>query len=303
MANTSLQQEYMQLMRKLREFHFEGFFYYMDFEDFAEAYKAGGIEGEERQNWIALDTQKFVRLRYTPKPDELYDMEGIKLDEERLPHMAIPVCLIFDSRVAGTEGVRFAEGDATYRGTVFYKNMEDAANQIDWRSVFRPAPTNRNEHDTNARMRATELLYPEKIPMSYVEKIVFRTEADKKNAIHMFGPDRRFEVNNKKFFCFKGFTIGPNDRKNIFNYILDYDIEVRRGQEVEIIYRFASDDMKDYHHEFTIEYKNGDMLIDDEGYFKAGVLWHWIGELDYDMPFTLTYTINGHQVIYYRYGF
>ncbi len=303
MAQMSRQQEYTELMKVLREYRFDGFYYYMDFAEFAKAYKSGGIKGEEHRNWVALDTQKFVRMRYTPKPDELYEMEGIKLEEERLPHMPIPVCLVFDSRVAGTDGVRFSDGDSTIRGTVFYKDMLTAKDNLDWRSIFRPAPANRNEHDRESRLRAAELLYPDKVPFDYVEKIVFRTEADRKNAKFLLGPDARYSVNNKKFFCFKGFNIGPNDRKNIFNYLIDYDIEIRRGVEVELIYRFASDDIKEYKHEFNITYQNGDQLIDDEGYFKDGLLWHWIGELDYDMPFTLTYKINGHLVIYYTFGY
>ncbi len=303
MAAQSLQQEYMEFMKTLREFHFKGFYYYMDFEDFVKAYKAGGIEGEEHRNWVALDTPKFVRLRYTSKPDELYEMEGIKLEEERLPHMAVPVCILFDSRIAGTEGVRFADGDSTIRGTVFYNSMELAAEKLDWRSIFRPAPPNRSEHDRNSRLRAAEILYPNKIPMEYATAIIFRTEADRKNAKFLLGPDTRYSVNNKNFFCFKGFNIGPNERKNIFNYLIDYDIEIRKGVEVELIYRFASDDIKGYTHEFNITYENGDQLIDDEGYFKSGLLWHWIGELDYDMPFTLTYKINGHRVIYYKFGY
>ncbi len=231
----------------------------------------------------------------------LYESEGIKVEERGSRHIPVPVILLCRPELVCDEDVIFADGECENRNTFFYEGLREAKSKIDWRTVFRTMDFD-TEDFYEARVRSAELMYPKRLGTEVIEAIIFRTQADLKNAQNMLGFDPRYMVDKTKFYNFKGWNnvgIGSNKQRNVYNYIMDYDISVE-GKLLELKYAFASDEIKPYDHRFDITYASGKQQIDDSNYDISALEWTLEEDLISDEPFEVSYSMNGHRVIYWK---
>lgn len=171
------------------------------------------------------DVHRAVRFYYRGKTPTLYNNEGIKLKEYcNSIHLPIPVYLLFDEELIYLDNTQFTNGNATNseRGNTadFFRNM-------DWNAIFHCTGFPPEERANIVNKRQAELLSYAPVPLTYLKKIIFRCEADKKRAINLFGNDSRYKV-DISLFSEKNFHESHNEcEKN--NFIKDYKIEFEYG--------------------------------------------------------------------------
>ena len=143
----------------------------------------------------------------------------------RNPHLPIPVYLIFDEELIYLDTSEFSNGNAAKSdingGFEFFDS-------IDWNAVFHDSSIDHKERDYIVNKRQAELLSSIPIPLSYCKNIVFRSEADKKRAINLFGEDNRFSV-DLSIFSDKNVNRYVNKPWHYNNFIKDYEIKYSKS--------------------------------------------------------------------------
>lgn len=252
-------------------YQFEGFHHYTDFTNFLdimktgkllsrnEAFKCGFIDAAE-QSVIDRTSEKvkeYVRFYYKEKTPTIYDNEGIKVDN-CLPHMPIPVLLLFNENIIYYGKIAFASGCGGSKYSQITNNLQTAMN-FDWKTVFNRGwiPTDEDSlmtlgYDPNKanviNKRNAEFLLNKEIDIRHIKKIIFRSPADKKHAILALGDNELFEVDASKF-------------NNHRNYLCDYDIVNNKDRYyISLIFRSGK---SNYKHELKITYKDGVSEIAD----------------------------------------
>lgn len=246
-------------------YQFDGFHHYTDFVNFLdimntgkllsrnEALKCGFIDAAE-QSVIDKTSEKvkeYVRFYYKEKTPTIYDNEGKKVDNS-LPHMPIPVLLLFNETIINHTNIAFTSGCGGSKYSQITKNLQMSMN-FDWKTVFNRGwiPTDEDMimtlgYDPNKanviNKRNAEFLYYKEIDIEHIKKIIFRSPADKKHAILALGENELFKVDASKF-------------NNHRNYLYDYDI-VNNEDRYYISLIFHSE-KSNYTHELIITYKEG----------------------------------------------
>lgn len=218
------------------KYNFDGLLHFTDFLNFERFLEEGylysrsdcekkGINFIDGANHSVVDRasdniHNCVRFYYRSKTPTLYDNEGIKLkDYCNEIHIPIPVYLLFDEELLYLDGNAFTDGNATNSNigstAIFFKNM-------DWHSIFHNTWFEPEERDYIVNKRQAELLSCNPVNISYLKKIIFRCNADKKRAINLFGDDNRYEV-DIKLFTDKNFKKCKVEHYN--NFIKDYKID------------------------------------------------------------------------------
>lgn len=218
------------------KYNFDGVLHFTDFLNFKRFLEEGylysrndckkkGINFIDGANHSVIDRassniHNCVRFYYRSKTPTLYDNEGIKLkDYCNEIHIPIPVYLLFDEELLYLDDSAFTDGNATNSEigstAVFFNNM-------DWNSIFHNTWFDPGERDYIINKRQAELLSCNPVNISYLKKIIFRCNADKKRAINLYGDDKRYEVDIRLFS-------DKNSRScNVWvynNFINDYHIE------------------------------------------------------------------------------
>lgn len=252
-------------------YQFEGFHHYTDFINFLdimktckllsrnEAFKCGFIDAAE-QSVIDRTSEKvkeYVRFYYKEKTPTIYDNEGIKIDNS-LPHMPIPVLLLFNENIINYRNIAFTSGCGGSKYSQITNNLQTAMN-FDWKTVFNRGwiPADEDSlmtlgYDPNKanviNKRNAEFLLNKEIDIKHIKKIIFRSPADKKHAILVLGDNELFEVDASKF-------------NNHRNYLYDYDIVNNKDRYyISLIFRSGK---SNYKHELKITYKDGFSEIED----------------------------------------
>ncbi len=309
--------EFDALQKELKIYGWSGLFHYTDFTNFVNIMKRGALLSKHRAQkenllrWemnrreatvaMGVDLSEYTRFYYAPKTTMLYESEGVKAEEKGTAHMPVPVLLVFRKELVMNEDALFFDGDAENRNSFCYDNLAEARYKMDWQGVF-----SRFEQDPDdfysARVRCAELLLPDEVALQgNLVAVVFRTMADLKNAQNIVGFNPLFMIDKTMFNNFKGWNnagIGGNRRKNVYNYIMDYDIGIE-GNTLEMHYSFASDELSRYAHEFKITYASGTTQVDDSDYDGNAVEWDLEEDIIRDEPFEVSYSINGHRLIYW----
>lgn len=252
-------------------YQFEGFHHYTDFINFLDimktgkllsrnkAFKCGFIDAAE-QSVIDRTSEKvkeYVRFYYKEKTPTIYDNEGIKVDNS-LPHMPIPVLLLFSENIINYRNIAFTSGCGGSKYSQITNNLQTAIN-FDWKTVFNRGwiPTDEDilmtlGYDPNKanviNKRNAEFLLNKEIDIKHIKKIIFRSPADKKHAILALGDNELFEVDASKF-------------NNHRNYLYDYDFVNNKDRYyISLIFHSGK---SNYKHELKITYKDGFSEIAD----------------------------------------
>ncbi len=167
----------------------------------------------------SLDIRECVRFYYRPKSPTLYVNEGIKLKDymNTNPHLPIPVYLVFDEELIYLDTTEFTDRNAGCNDVNVGNNFKLFYN-VDWEKVF----GNRYYIGEWRNKMQAELLSKVPVSLDYLNKIIFRCEADMKRAINLFGYDNRYVVNLKVFSDKNNYSSCKPWHYN--NFIKDYHI-------------------------------------------------------------------------------
>lgn len=160
-----------------------------------------------------LDVKDCVRFYYKEKTMTLYRNEGIK-EDGALPHVPIPVYLLFDEEIMCLNCTVFTDGNAGSQYTSYGTGYNFLYN-MDWNAIFDREPIYLEEGPEKwefKRKRQAELLSTQPISLEYLRKIIFRCNTDYKRACNLFGKSDLYIVDSNMF----------NNRNN---YIKDYSVK------------------------------------------------------------------------------
>lgn len=173
------------------------------------------VADQEVIQHTTIDVQNCTRFYYKEKTMTLYRNEGIKEDGS-LPHVPIPVYLLFDEEILYLDHTVFADGNAGSRYTTYGSNYEFFEETMDWGTIFHREPIYLEDGPEKwdfKRRRQAELLSTKPISLEYLRKVIFRCNADYKRACNLFGKSDLYVVDKNMF----------NNRNN---YINDYSVEI-----------------------------------------------------------------------------
>ncbi len=228
------------------KYEFKGPLHFTDFINLKNILRSGflysryhceknGISFTDGANHSVLNkanelVHKCVRFYYRGKSPTLYENEGIKLTQYCSSiHIPIPVFLLFDEQLLYLEYTFYANGNATnselgYKGD-FFVNM-------DWNAIFSHTSFSYYERNHIINKRQAELLSLYPVPLTYLKKITFRCETDRKRALYLFGNDDRYMVD---ISLFSDKNIHPTKHENEENnFIKDYRLELLNDEEISL---------------------------------------------------------------------
>lgn len=233
--------------RLKKTYGFQGLWHFTDFTNLESIFNAGELSSRK----ICLDNNvsfldganhdvinkatEFVhnctRFYYRPKTPTLYDNEGIKpIEYSKEVHIPRPVYLLFSEELIYDKDTAFSNGNATnspiHNSAQFFESM-------DWNSIFHSSWFYPEERDYIINRRHAELLSKKPISLTYLSKIIFRSNADLQQAIRIWGEDNRY-IMDESCFCDKSNLLITDWRYN--NYIRDYKIKYKVNRLKLIIY-------------------------------------------------------------------
>ena len=121
----------------------------------------------DRRAWRSIDGKplhEYVPLYFNPTNPMLYRRKGI---QDSIAILAI------NKNLLSQEGVWFTDGNAASNGTAFYYYLNDL-NNLDWDCIW---DQYWNHHDDGRRKRCSEVLVPDSIHPSRIERIIVRDAA------------------------------------------------------------------------------------------------------------------------------
>lgn len=228
----------MEIVKQLKIFHeylkqnygFEGFIHTTDFSNFINIMDSGYIYSRFKAKEKGLlsidsahgeiisgtshDVQNKVRFYYRPKTPTHYRNEGI-IPNNPEHHMPIPVILVLGRNIYYDFNGIFTDGNAKSNYSVCTHELT-GTQKFNFNRIFSKGAYDETFPDIRreiTRQRNAELLIPNEVDLKYIDKIIFRSNADFKMAEILYGNDERFIVDRSKFF-------------NESQYCRDYKIEV-----------------------------------------------------------------------------
>lgn len=228
----------------------------------------------------------YVRFFYKEKTPTLYNNAGIKKGNDN-PHMPVPVVLLFDRTIMLHDNVFFADGSGSSNLTHFTNSFEEALN-FDWDEIFNrnayQTPYNSSISEEAYRLiknhRNAEFLYPEKISLRYLKKIVFRSKSEFRLGMELLGHNKLFSVDdNKEYFYFS-----HKNAERKCNFVLDYTIR-NRSDMIGLIIEYDNEDIEGYEHKLEVELMHKTETINCMPYVNE------------DGNYEIVYKIPGFEVI------
>jgi hypothetical protein len=157
----------------------------------------------------------YVRLYFAPATPMLYQIEGIKRRADTWPECPQPAYLVFHPSALLLAGIRVSDGNMASKYTTWREASDKFFGNLPFGDVYYRGSVRTNPEveavlgvDPQARdrfrRRQAEVLVPAELPLQYLRKLVFRSEAERDLAIADIGgePDRvEVEVNKAWFFA------------------------------------------------------------------------------------------------------
>ena len=320
----------VELVEKLKPYGFEGLCHYTDIKNLEKIFEEGKVYSRRRaeeKKVLECDAadrsmlqrtddsiKEYVRMFYFPKTPTIFRMQGVhSREDEDNAHMPVPVLLLFKPNIMGHDDVCFLDGSgaADPKNIIKVKDIS-FAKSFDWVSI---QEREQYEDDIDEferyyknRRRNAEFLYPKEISIDYIKRIIFRSEAEMKSAIYLYGENPKFSCEPDKFpACY------AYDKKHNYyrNYILDYELSIdRESDEMPVIYlkaTFKNSNIELYDctvyvwHESEIIYNGGRKKKNVYGNISAPETWTYKIQLKKDVEhFELMFCMNDHCVLYYK---
>lgn len=258
------------------KYEFDGMYHFTNFTNLKSIFNAGFLysrhdctenkyifkdaASKEVIHKTELEIKKCARFYYRDQSYTLYANEGIKrADFITDSHCPIPVYLVFNEDLILDDNTYFSDGNAKSEYTsicnssVFFKSM-------DWDSIFSIGSlkgTYRERLETK-RKRQAELLSTTPVSLKNLKSIYFRSIADKRRAINLFGNRDYFLVDCKKFSS-KNFQTCKEEYEN--NFITDYKYKIlnQRNSRGALLLKinFNKENIRDYKLSYDVVDKRG----------------------------------------------
>lgn len=260
-------EDFKPIIGKLQlKYDFKGLWHFTDFSNLQSIFNDGKLSSRNRcikdnkkfqdgANHDVLDkASDFVhdctRFYYRPQTPTLFDNEGIKpLEYQDEIHIPRPVYLLFKYKLIFLKDTFYSNGNATCSKI---DNTEEFFEQMDWENIFHNTWFVPEDRDKIINKRQAELLSNKPVSLQYLKKIIFRSNADLKQAITIWGENDKFIVDNSYFSNKNNLYI--NDwRYN--NYIDDYKINCQTDR-VKVVLKFKKL-IQNYKVSFSVIDKNG----------------------------------------------
>ena len=204
----------------------------------------------------AGNEKSCVRFYYYPKTPTFHNNEGIKRNN-LAPHMPIPVCMVFDSKLIYQDFTYFTDGNATH-GLSICGDTYNFFTQIDWQKVFHRTYFEPHEREEIIRKRNAELLSKKPVSLKgYLAKIIFRSESDRRMA----------ELLARKDFFPRDFeylySVNPNMFHNLpdRNYLKNHKVLNLDCKDAKMECEFATNNVSIYTHGISIFNKEGQIIL------------------------------------------
>lgn len=244
--------EFLVLLEEVKkikvEYRFKGLWHFTDFSNIDSILSSKqlcsrkycsekSISFRDGANHEVLDkTLDFVkrctRFYFRPSTPMLYDVEGVKSRKySNQTHMPIPVYLLFSEELIYLRNTYFSQGNATI-STIGKK--EEVFCNMEWEKVFHDKSFSKSEKKEILKWRHAEVLRPFPVDLKYLKKVIFRTKADLKRAMYLWGNNEKFIVNRQ---CFS-YKYNLKELHSCYNnFIEDYYIE-NNNEFLEISIKF-----------------------------------------------------------------
>ena len=279
---TVLGEKYRKLFDYLKEtYNFQGFVHTTSFENFINIMKSGYLysrnyihENNIKTSEIALDgaiditsneIKNYVRLYWRVKTPTNYRNEGIKpksaLTDIFRAHSPNPVILMFDENIALNENARFTPKNACKCSNLFehtfYEEDIKYPFKYSFKNIFHDGPIMEDEEKQKIiDARQAELLYPERLSINKIKKIIFRSEADFDRAVLELGNNDKFEIDSLQF-CNNWLYVG-NYKIDNSNCNVNLEITYCMGNELNK-QRY---NLQNYEHKITFLDKHFSIIKD-----------------------------------------
>ncbi|MBQ3390540.1 MAG: DUF4433 domain-containing protein [Firmicutes bacterium] len=255
--------------------------------------------------------KSFVRMYFFPNTPTVFKWQGIhSVEEPGIAHMPIPVLLLFDPVIMSHKGVWFLDGNAASTHTKWTNDVNEAREQFNWDNICERTPL-RMEDDRflKIRQRNAEFLYPFLISAGFIRKIIFRSEAEYKNALYLYGDNPLFSCDPNKFPDCPPFN-DEEDKQYYRNYLMYYHIALNKkgmnGYNLHLEVVFKNSNAFAYDRSIVFRLPSGKIKKTDKKTFPRGDI-YGPQKLVYDIPLTkqqtcfeLQYYLNDTCVLYYK---
>jgi hypothetical protein len=234
------------------KYGFDGFHHYTDFTNFLKIYRDKALFSRVKaNNRMAIDSansniihktqeevKNNVRFFFKGKTPTLKNNEGIHINNE-LPHMPIPVLLLFSQELVFSSNISILDGGGGKRQINSTSDFSKAK-KYDWPTIFSRGPIKENENkDYVKNARNAEFHIKDQVSLKYLKNIVFRSYSDQKMAEHFLGESNLYRVDKDKFI-------------NENNYLKEYNVDESNKPEIKLDFIFNGYNYFSYNHNLKI---------------------------------------------------
>jgi hypothetical protein len=175
-----------------------------------------------------IEVLSLVRFYYSDQTPTLYSTEGIlnKTPKDSC-HLPRPVYFLFSEELIWLNNTIFTSGNAASSQSNFGNSFSFFEN-INWKLVFYRGPI-RWDKEYVTRIRQAELQSIHPVSLQFLKKIIFRSDADYRQAMEHWGDHELchlFEVSNS---CFSEKDDIRYADPNYHNYVTNYLISEESG--------------------------------------------------------------------------
>ena len=147
------------------------------------------IERRQRKTIFDRSLLDFVPLYFTPRNPMLFSLR-VKGIQDKIAILCLNKNLLLQ------EGTVFTDGNAASIETRYFRNPMDLEN-LDWDCIRAPRWP---DFEDGRRKRCAEVLVPEQIPFSHVQKIITRTEDARSRVYETIGEKIKVELQPRCYF-------------------------------------------------------------------------------------------------------
>lgn len=258
-------------------FQFNGLYHFTNFSNLKSIFESGYLlsrydciengmifkDGASKDiiSKTELEIQKCVRFYYKEQTPTLYVNEGIKkLQYINDSHCPIPVYLLFDESLIFHPDTYYSDGNAKV-GRTQIDNSNKFFASIDWPVVFSRGQISRYGAGLEVkRKRQAELLSSTPVSLDYLRCVYFRSIADMRRAINLYGNRPYFYVNLQKF---SNKNSQPCKEEYSNNFISDYKYKILHRKNKLILaikLEFNKENFNEYSLTFEVNDCNGHMV-------------------------------------------
>jgi len=139
-----------------------------------------------------------VRLYYAPATPMLYQIEGIKRSQDNWPECPQPAYLVFDPQILTINGAWVSNGNMGSNYSSAAEATDSYFDTLPFEGIYHRGPLQKNQEAVAVhgfdpavkdatRKRQAEVLIPNELPLTWLRRMVFRSQAEQDFALTLIG--------------------------------------------------------------------------------------------------------------------